>query len=125
MVLVVAALHASGWLRGSDATLEAMGFDPDRARLISALLAVALACALSVLAGGSLAATVLLGVAGFAALFGRTFLDETVAAVNASGSDGRFDPAGWVLSVVAFLVAAAVVSWAAATLVARVRSLAI
>jgi enterochelin esterase-like enzyme len=125
MVLVVAALHASGWLRGSDATLEVMGFDPDRARLISALLAVALACALSVLAGGSLAATVLLGVAGFAALFGRTFLDETVAAVNASGSDGRFDPAGWVLSVVAFLVAAAVVSWAAATLVARVRSSAI
>ena len=125
MVLVVAALNASGWLLGSDATLEVMGFDPDRARLISALVAVALACAASVLVGGALAATVALGVGGFAALFGRTFIDETVAAVNASGPDGRFDLPGWVLSAVAFVVAAAVVSWAAATLAARVRASAI
>ena len=125
MVLVVAGLHASGWLLGSDATLEVMGFDPDRARLISALVAVALASALSVLLGGALAVTVGLGIGGFAALFGRTFIDETVAALNASGPDGRFDPPGWVLSVVAFVVAAAVVSWAAGTLAARVRSSAI
>ena len=115
------ALQASGTLADADAALVAMGFDPERARLISALSIEALLVAAAALATGMFRPPMVAGLVSFAFLFRRAFTKETANAVAASGAAGRFDPSGWVLSVATLTVTAVVIAWAAITLTLVVR----
>lgn len=116
------ALHASGALASTGATFEVMGFDPDRARLIADLVGAATATAAGALLAGAGRSSMVAGIVGGLALFGRTFYEETRAAINANGPDGSFDPVGWALTALTLLLAFAVVAWATATLTRIVRS---
>lgn len=118
--VVVLAL-ASGTVDGSNASLVAMGFDPDRAQLITSLLVGAVAAAAVVLAVRRTPLATLLGLVSAGALFGGTFVTETRAALAANGPTGSFDLAGWGLTVVTLLVSGAVAAWAGAALAAAVR----
>lgn len=115
------ALQASGTLADSDAALIAMGFDPERARLISALSIEALLVAVAVLATGLVRPPMVAGLVSFALLFRRAFTRETADAVAASGAAGRFDPTGWLLSLATLVITAVVIAWAAITLTLVVR----
>ncbi len=115
------ALHASGALAGTAATLEVMGFDPDRARLIGDLLGAAMATAAGALLTGAGRSSMVAGIGGGLALFGHTFLEETRAAISANGPDGSFDAVGWALTVLTLILAFAVVAWATATITGIVR----
>jgi enterochelin esterase-like enzyme len=117
-VLAVALLRTTGTFRGSVDALVIMGFDADRAMLITALIAGALAAGLVAVCGGHSAAAVLASVGATAAVFGKTFLHETRTAIASSGAAGVFDPLGWLGSVMTLVVAAVIVGWAAGTLTA-------
>ncbi len=116
------ALHASGTLAETSATLQVMGFDPDRSRLIADLLAAAIATASGTLLAGALRTSLLAGSAAGLLLFGRTFLRETRTAVDARGPAGAFDAVGWALSLATLIVAFTVVAWATGSLARIVRS---
>lgn len=116
------ALHASGTLADTAATLEVMGFDPDRARLIADLVGAAASTAAGALLAGALRTSILAGSAAGLVLFGHTFLDETRSAIDAKGPAGSFDAVGWTLSAATLVVAFTVVAWATASLARIVRS---
>src|SRR5579864_5381218 len=59
--LVVAAMRASGFVDGFNATLQIMGFDPDRASLIAAMVEGAAGGAVVALVGGRFVVAVLTG----------------------------------------------------------------
>ena len=120
--LVTATFLVSGALVATHDTLVIMGFDPDRAQLLVALLAAAQAAVVAVLVADRRTVATLVGAAATIAVFGGTFLDETGAALASSGDQGRFDAAGWALTVVALLSAAVVVSWSAAVVAGEVRA---
>jgi S-formylglutathione hydrolase FrmB len=124
--LVVAAVavelfYLSGTAGATNDTLQIMGFDPDRANLLVALIAAAMAAAIIALAGGPTALGVLAGLLAGTRGFGHTALSETRSALNASGTQGTFDALGWTLSIVTFVVAFAVTAWAAAILAREAR----
>ncbi|HEX8940755.1 MAG TPA: alpha/beta hydrolase-fold protein [Candidatus Limnocylindrales bacterium] len=119
--LVVGAAVAGGWLAGSDATLVIMGFDPDRARLISALLIGAAGTAAATLVADAFLAAALAGAIGAAAVYAGTFWRETADALVATGTNGSFDAGGWLLTLVALVCSALGAGWAAATLARPVR----
>ncbi len=116
------ALHASGTLAGAAATLEVMGFDPDRSRLIADLMGAAVATAAGALLTNAVRTSILAGSVAGLMLFGRTFLDETRSAISAKGPAGSFDPVGWALSVATLVVAFTVAAWATGELARIVRS---
>jgi len=110
--LAVGILARAAIVPDADASLVAMGFDPDRARLIDALVVAFVAAGAARVASDHGVGSVLGGLAAFALTFGGIFRAETRAAIAASGLDGRFDAAGWVetagtLAVVAWLVVVA------------------
>ena len=119
--VAVAFFYLSGTAAGTDDTLQIMGFDPDRAHLLTALIATAMAAAIVALAGAPTALGVLAGLASGVLGFGHTALVESRAALAAHGTQGTFDPFGWVFSVVTFAVAFAVAGWAAAILAREAR----
>jgi enterochelin esterase-like enzyme/uncharacterized membrane protein YgcG len=124
--LVVAAVavelfYLSGTAGATNDTLQIMGFDPDRANLLVALIAAAMAAAIVALAGGPTALGVLAGLLAGTRGFWHTALSETRSALNASGTQGTFDPLGWTLSIVTFVVAFAVTAWAASILAREAR----
>jgi enterochelin esterase-like enzyme len=118
---VVVALRVSGSLADIDATLQVMGFDPDRARLLTAFSAEAVAIAIAVLATRGAAAASLAGIVGGAAVFRRTFQHETGDALRSSGAAGSFDLGGWLLTLGTLSVSLVVVAWATASLALIVR----
>ena len=118
-VLLVLRLTAS--LTDTNAALETMGFDPQRARLITDLSVVAMIVAISSFTTGFALAAALTGLAIGGALYGRSFIDQTRAAMTASGAQGSFDPGGWLVTAAALAVALAIVAWAAAALALIVR----
>jgi len=124
-VALAAAAVAFFFLSGAEAstndTLQVMGFDPDRARLLTSLMAAAMAAAIVALFGNQTALAVVVGVLAGAAGFTSTAWAETRAALAASGSEGVFDPLGWALSMATFVMVFAVASWAAAVLAREVR----
>ena len=120
--LATATFLVSGALVATHDALVIMGFDPDRAQLLVALLAAAQATAVAVLVADRRTVATLVGAAAAIAVFGGTFLDETGAALASSGDQGRFDAVGWSLTVVALLSAAVVVSWSAAVVAGEVRA---
>lgn len=120
-VAVVLLLRATGSLRASDDALVVMGFDPERARLITALIAGAIAAVMVAAVAGHPAVAVGAALGAGGAEFAPVFLTETRSALGSNGALGTFDPAGWGLTVLTLVVAAAIAGWAAATLTASVR----
>ncbi len=115
-VAAVAVVWALGGTLATDTALQEMGFDPDRARLIVALIMAALAAATVSLLGGGRRLSTFTGTAAAVAWFGRTFVAETTKVLDQSGATGQFDPVGWLLTLVSLLAAGVAVSWAAAVL---------
>ena len=119
MLLLIAVL--SGLVQNSNATLVAMGFDPDRAQLISALLVGAAGAAVATLVWDHVKLGVVLGTLTFAALFGQTFEAETTGALSSSGALGVFDASGWVLTALSLISVSAICAWSGATLAFALR----
>ena len=119
-VVVVAVL--SGTVKGTDDTLVLMGFDPDRAQLITGLIIAAIASAAVTLLVDRLRFAALLGLGALAALFAQTFTSETQNALAATGALGSFDPLGWILTLVTLIVIGLIAAWAGATIAAAVRA---
>jgi enterochelin esterase-like enzyme len=111
----------SGSMDQSNTTLVVMGFDPDRAQLITSLLLGALAAAAATLVTGRSRLAALLGFGGAGLLFGGTFVAETGGALGATGVDGAFDPGGWLLTLVTLVVSGLVSGWAGAALASVAR----
>lgn len=105
----------------ADAALVVMGFDPDRARLIDALVFAFLAAAGARLVVSSPAGAWAGGLIAFGLLFGGVFRAETRSALAAHGASGRFDPVGWIETVATLAVVAALVVGAASLLAAELR----
>jgi enterochelin esterase-like enzyme len=124
VTLVAAGAVTSGTTDSTAATLDVMGFSPDRASLITALIldAIAVAAATFVLLAPRTA--IVAGSLVFAAYFERTFAAETRHAMSRSRSLAPFDPAGWALSLLTLVIAAIVVAWMAATLSRAARTFA-
>jgi enterochelin esterase-like enzyme len=119
LVLLVAVF--SGTVEESDRTLVIMGFDPDRAQLITTLVVAAIAAVAATLAIDRPAIGALLGTLAVAALFGQTFIAETQNALSATGALGSFDATGWILTLATLLVMGFISAWAGATLAAALR----
>lgn len=119
--LVVAAAAASGAIDSTNTTLVVMGFDPDRAQLISALLVGGVAAAAGFMAANRLFKATYFGLLGVLAVFGPTFVSETRTAIAASGTQGSFDPVGWFLTLLTLLFIGTIAAWAGATLASGVR----
>jgi enterochelin esterase-like enzyme len=122
-VAVLVALRLSGSLTDTSASLQIMGFDPDRARLITDLAATATIVAIATLVTRAGLSAAVAGIVGGGALYAHQLLDETRAALDSSGAQGSFDPAGWAVTVATLAVAFAIVAWAAAALALIVRRL--
>ncbi len=120
--LVVTLLFAlSDSATSVNQALQVMGFDPDRASLLTALVAGGLAAATVALAGGATVVGVFAGTLATGAFFYGTFVQETQSALASGGVQGSFDPVGWLESLVTLLFWAVVVGWAAASLAGIVR----
>jgi len=118
---VVGGAIVSGTLDAANTTLVVMGFDTDRAQLISSLLIAGVAAAGATLATSRGRQATLLGLGGFAVLFGPTFLTETGNALASNGSDGSFDLSGWLLTVLTLLTVGVIASWAGTALALSLR----
>jgi hypothetical protein len=119
--VVALAAIATGTADATNAALVVMGFDADRAQLISSLLVGGVAAAAATLAANSSRQATLAGLAVFAALFGPTFLTETGNALAATGIDGSFDFAGWLLTLLTLTAAGVISGWAGVSLAMSVR----
>jgi hypothetical protein len=119
--LVFVAAFVLGYVDQSDQVLEEMGFDPDRAQLITALLIGAVAAAASIMAGNRIRSAAILGCLGSAGLFGPTFVRETQSAVASTGAAGAFDLAGWLLTLLTLVVSGLVSGWGGAALASVAR----
>jgi enterochelin esterase-like enzyme len=113
-----AGLARIGWVAESSGTLQEMGFDPDRARLIASLVGAFVAAVAAAFLTGSRVGPVLAAGGVLAGLFGKTFLRETRTAVESSGASGIFNPVGWTMTVIT-LGAAALAVGLVAVMVAR------
>jgi enterochelin esterase-like enzyme len=119
-VVVVAAV-ASGTIDASNTTLVVMGFDADRAQLITSLLVGGVAAAAATLITNRGGQATFAGLCGFAALFGPTFLTETGSALASTGIDGSFDLLGWLLTLLALLTSGVISGWVGAALATGLR----
>ncbi|HEX7496795.1 MAG TPA: alpha/beta hydrolase-fold protein [Candidatus Limnocylindrales bacterium] len=119
--VVVLAAFASGAIDSASKTLVFMGFDADRARLITALLVGGVAGASAALATNRTGPATVAGLGGFAALFGGTFISQTRGALNSNGTNGFFDLNQWALTLLALVMSGVISSWAGATLAVAVR----
>lgn len=119
--LVLWAAAALGVIDGSNTTLVALGFDPDRAQLITALIVGGAAVVVAYLCGGVRWSAVLAGFVTIGALFGSTFVRETQDAMGAAGAAGAFDAFGWAQTLLSFVVIGILTAWACATCAVPVR----
>ncbi len=119
-VMIVASV-VSGARDSSNTTLELMGFDPDRAELISSLLIGGVAAAAATFATGRGGQATLLGLGGFVALFGHTFLRETGDALASPAFEGYFDLSGWLLTLLTLLTVGLISGWIGAVLALSLR----
>jgi hypothetical protein len=105
----------------SDVTMIIMGFDQDRAQLITSLIFAAVAAASVGLVVNRDGFATMLGVYSLAAMYAETFVDETRTAAGATGAAGSFALGGWFLTLLTLVVIGVVCSWAAATIAVAVR----
>jgi enterochelin esterase-like enzyme len=120
-VLGVVLVIASGAMDSCNLTLVFMGFDQDRAQLITSLLVAGVAAAAATLATGKVRLATLFGLCAFAALFGHVFVFESRSAMTSTGVDGSFDLAGWFSTLVTLASAGVISSWAGAALMQAIR----
>jgi hypothetical protein len=118
----ILAFHYSGAAAGARDSFVFMGFDLDRAYLLIGGMAAVLGGALAALAGGRRFTWVGSGLLGLAALFGRTFLDETGRALTGAGGAGHFDVAGWALTAAALVTCGLLLGLGAGILGSQARS---
>lgn len=121
VALVVVGALFSGIVEGSNATLQLMGFDPDRSQLVTALSVGAIAAAASTIATGRIGGATLLGVLSVAALFSGTFVAETRSAMSSIGPAGSFDTGGWIITLLTLVTSGLVAAWAGAALASTAR----
>jgi enterochelin esterase-like enzyme len=119
-VVVLGSVY-SDTVRSTDVTFVLMGFDPDRAQLITALIIGGVAAAVATLLVNRVGYGTVLGACSVAALFTETFVAETRNALAATGALGRFDRTGWALTFVTLFVIGFIAAWAGATLAAGAR----
>ena len=119
--LTYLALSRSGTLEDANAALQVQGFDPDRAQLLTAFIAEAIAVAAAVVVTRAALVASLAGIVVGALEFEHTFRHETHVAINATGGVGTFTPLGWAETLLAVVVALVVVAWATASLALIVR----
>lgn len=112
----------SGRVTVERATLEVMGFDPDRADLIVALTLTAATAAVACLPRGQRLVPSVIGLLAGTASFGSVFVRETQVALEPVPPNGPFDPLGWALTVAALTSTGLAVGWAAAVLVGEIRA---
>ena len=120
LIIVVGAV-AGGFVDQTNATLVVMGFDPDRAQLITALLIGLGSAGGAVIVSGRRFEGTALGVLGSVALFGPTFLAETNSSIGASGADGVFSPEGWARTLVTLAIVFTACGWIGATIAEAAR----
>lgn len=120
-VLLLLGAVALGPVDGTNTTLIALGFDPDRAQMIAALIVGGAVAVVAHLCGGVRWAAVGLGFAAMIALFATTFERETRDAMAATGAGGAFDPIGWAETLLALVVIGLLTAWACATCATPVR----
>jgi enterochelin esterase-like enzyme len=118
---VVLVAVVSGAMDATNTTLVVMGFDPDRAQLITSLLIGAVAAVAVMLATGRFGLATISGLSGAAILYVGTFLAETQGALAAQGVDGSFDLGGWLLTLLTLVFIGLVSAWAGAALAATAR----
>lgn len=121
-LLVYAVFVGAGRASAERASLEVMGFDPDRAELILALTLAAACAAAACLPRGQRLVPSVIGLLAGAASFGPVFVRETQVALEPVPPNGPFDPLGWVLTVVALLSTGLATGWAAAVLCGEIRT---
>ncbi len=121
VALVVLAAAVSGFVDGTNVTLQIMGFDPDRAQLITALLVDAVAAAAATIVVPHPRLAILAGILAGLAVFGETYLHETSAALASHGTAGTFDFVGWLLTDLTLITAVAISAWAGSVLAWDVR----
>ncbi len=121
-IVVPLALWVLGSISAEQDLLVFVGFDPDRAVLITSLTAAGIAALVAGIVTGQRRAPALFGLLALAAIFGPTFREETRLALKAHGDQGSFDPIGWVLTILTLLVTGLVIGWAMATIGEAVRS---
>jgi esterase/lipase superfamily enzyme len=121
-LFVYAVFVGAGRASAERASLEVMGFDPDRAELILALTLAAACAAAACLPKGQRLVPSLIGLLAGAASFGPVFVRETQVALEPVPPNGPFDPWGWVLTVVALLSTGLATGWAAAVLCGEIRT---
>src|ERR1035437_4382728 len=119
--IVVLVAVVAGFMDESNTTLVVMGFDPDRAQLITSLLLGAFAAAVATLVTGRFRLAAVLGFIGAGLLFVGTFVAETGGALGATGVTGAFDLGGWLLTLLTLVVSGLISGWAGAALAATVR----
>jgi S-formylglutathione hydrolase FrmB len=118
---VVLPVVVFGAMDASNTTLIIMGFDPDRAQLITSLLVGAVAAAAATLITGRFGLAAILGFIAALLLFAGTFTAETAGALQATGVDGAFDLGGWLVTLLALVMAGLTSGWAGAALAATAR----
>jgi enterochelin esterase-like enzyme len=111
----------SDTVQSTDSTLVLMGFDPDRAQLITALIIGWTAAAAATLVVNRIGFATMLGTFSLFALFAETFVFETQNAVGSTGLTGSFDLRGWILTIVTLVTIGVISGWIGATLGASVR----
>ena len=119
--LLLGVALAAGGIHETYASLVAMGFDPDRAEFIRALLFGLMIAIVAGIASGQRATATCLGLVVTVGLFGQTFVGETNAAVGSTGAAGVFDPSGWLLTLVTVGFTALVASWSGSALAGSMR----
>lgn len=102
--------------------LGQMGFDPDRAALITGLLLEFLIVAVATVLAGASALTLVPGAATLALVFGGTFATETGSAITARGPAGVFDPTGWAITLGVLAIFGLLIGSAAVVLAASART---
>jgi enterochelin esterase-like enzyme len=111
----------SDTVQSTDSTLVLMGFDPDRAQLITALIIGGTAAAAVTLVVNRIGFATMLGAFSIFTLFAETFVFETQNAVGSTGLTGSFDLRGWILTTVTLITIGVISGWIGATLGASVR----
>ena len=91
-VATVIVLVRVGFVDDYGNTLQVMGFDPDRAVLLTSLLLGAIGSAIVAVVGGRLSVAVLTGAGIVLVAFNDTFAAETRQALRSRGADGTSIP---------------------------------
>lgn len=121
-VAAFALIRATGMIGATDDALGAMGFDPDRAELITALVAEAIVIAAATIPRGPSRWALFAGVIVAVDIFIGTFVRETAADLTAPPVGGHFDPLGWATTLVALTVVVVGLGSATSLLVGAARA---